>query len=726
MHINLPPQFDDLKPRRQFVCWRPRPKKDGRISKIPVNPRTGYQASTTNPETWGTYEECEALLAVNPSLGGLGIVTGQGIGAIDLDDCFVDGIISDFAIDVLDAMSSYAELSPSGRGVHILCRLDDSVDVQRRNDTLGIEMYSKVQFVTLTGHMLADIPIAERTAQFNAVFGRCIADYDDDDDVLLSADTLEPLRRNSQYPVRTDDQVLAALFSRAKNADKCKLLYDGQWQGLYESQSSADLALANALLEYSDGDLSQTDRLFRASGLMRGKWDEKRGDITYGDRTLRKAAELYRNQHPASKMTPPSGGPSVASSMETVRPEPSVSAGVAPVVSEKKPTAQEKKGSNEPSPSGGPPVVSNQKSQVPVIKDISGILTFVEKLEGTVYPIISTTMYDEQYLDEDIAILAAYADRRTGFEFWDKEQGAFLPGLYVIAAPPAGGKTTFCLQMGDQLAAAGEHVLYFSLEIPPMVMHTKSLTRIMATDVLEPGKKMTAKQLRLTPDFARNPDILRARAIYKERVGNRMHIVQAGGFMTTVGDVVTSAVQYSETTGVTPVVFVDYLQVLHSPDVHMSVRDSIDNSIKALKSYQMMTHGTVIVVSSVSRENYLMPMGEDAYKESGGVEFTADHAFCLELNCVSAPNYPAEGTKKERQRIVRAAQTASVREVVLKCLKTRDASLYNTAFLYHCATERFESVEKLTGKYDAGLGEMEIMEAEKREREAKKSRERRY
>ncbi|MDR1014933.1 MAG: hypothetical protein LBL86_08175 [Coriobacteriales bacterium] len=61
----------------------------------------------------------------------------------------------------------------------------------------------------------------------------------------------------------------------------------GQWQHAnYGSQSEADLALVTRLLYWSGGDMMQADRLFRTSGLMRPKWDERHGAATYGQMTL--------------------------------------------------------------------------------------------------------------------------------------------------------------------------------------------------------------------------------------------------------------------------------------------------------------------------------------------------------------------------------------------------------------------------------------------------------
>lgn len=54
------------------------------------------------------------------------------------------------------------------------------------------------------------------------------------------------------------------------------------------------------------------------------------------------------------------------------------------------------------------------------------------------------------------------------------------PGFYVLGAVSSLGKTTFMHQMADQIAYAGQEVLFFSLEQTRLELTTKSLSRIMA------------------------------------------------------------------------------------------------------------------------------------------------------------------------------------------------------------------------------------------------------
>jgi len=55
---------DYLKARQQWVVWGKRSaqgidalQKDGRLNKIPFNPRTGKAASSNKPNTWASFTE---------------------------------------------------------------------------------------------------------------------------------------------------------------------------------------------------------------------------------------------------------------------------------------------------------------------------------------------------------------------------------------------------------------------------------------------------------------------------------------------------------------------------------------------------------------------------------------------------------------------------------------------------------------------------------------------
>lgn len=78
--------------------------------------------------------------------------------AVDIDDCVVDGKLTAFAQEIVDKLGIYAELSPSGTGVHIWGRAPnlqyDTTKYYMNNREIGLEVYvgkHTTRFLTLTG-----------------------------------------------------------------------------------------------------------------------------------------------------------------------------------------------------------------------------------------------------------------------------------------------------------------------------------------------------------------------------------------------------------------------------------------------------------------------------------------------------------------------------------------------------------------------------------------------
>ena len=108
---NIP---EDLKRLPQWVVHK---------DKIPHSPGTGYRASVTNPATWSTFEAaCEAV--ERGSFSGIGFVFTESdpFVGVDFDKCIVDGQLDPWVKLHLGKLESYTELSPSGTGLHVICR----------------------------------------------------------------------------------------------------------------------------------------------------------------------------------------------------------------------------------------------------------------------------------------------------------------------------------------------------------------------------------------------------------------------------------------------------------------------------------------------------------------------------------------------------------------------------------------------------------------------------
>lgn len=124
------------------------------FQKVPRTPFHGF-AKSNDPATWSDYATaCDA--ARRTRVDGIGFVfDGTGIAGIDLDDCLRDGVLEDWAADIVAMCGdTYIEVSPSGRGLHIFGKA--IVGAGRR---LGqIEVYDRGRYFTVTGRRWADAP----------------------------------------------------------------------------------------------------------------------------------------------------------------------------------------------------------------------------------------------------------------------------------------------------------------------------------------------------------------------------------------------------------------------------------------------------------------------------------------------------------------------------------------------------------------------------------------
>jgi putative DNA primase/helicase len=248
-----------------------------RKGKEPIDPITGYGAKANDPTTWGTLDQ--ALHAMDAyDCDGIGVELGEGLCGIDIDHCINEkGEVSEKAEEIVSAIDSYIETSPSGTGMHIL--FTGSIpEGARRKD--GLEMYAEGRYFTLTGE--GSGTVANRTEQAAQVHKKYLAP--------LPAPQ-RPISPAAQLSI-SDDELLKKI-----RASKNSVIVEALWRGdisAYNSPSEADMALCNILAFWTGRDAGQMDRLYRSSGLMREKWDRPQSGSTYGKITIQKAIDECR------------------------------------------------------------------------------------------------------------------------------------------------------------------------------------------------------------------------------------------------------------------------------------------------------------------------------------------------------------------------------------------------------------------------------------------------
>lgn len=280
-----------LKGQRRFVLWKlgTRPGED-KPTKVPVSALTGYGAKSNDPDTWTDFGTALAK-ADYYGCDGVGIMLGNGLFGVDIDHALGSGKAE--VDEIVNALSSYAEISQSGDGVHILC-LGSLPKGRRRKG--NVEMYDSARFFALTGNVYeGHAEIRDCTEAIKPIYEKYLGEKKPETPPP-SAYVFRRELPKSVFPRAplTDAEVLEKART-ARNASLFNLLYEGQWEGVYPSQSEADFALCSLLAFWTNKDAEQMDRLFRSSKLMRPKWERQWGDGTYGKQCVARAIEVCKD-----------------------------------------------------------------------------------------------------------------------------------------------------------------------------------------------------------------------------------------------------------------------------------------------------------------------------------------------------------------------------------------------------------------------------------------------
>lgn len=293
--------------------------------------------------------------------------------------------------------------------------------------------------------------------------------------------------------------------------------------------------------------------------------------------------------------------------------------------------------------------------------------------------------YIRQQMAGEIAALKQYAERKTGFPNLDDQAGGIYPGLYILAGTSSVGKTTLLHQICDQMAMNGQHVLFFSMEQSRLEMVSKSISRLTA--IMDAETAVTSIQIRRGYLPARVLDA--ADGYINNIVGDRLSVIE-GNFSCNASFIGEYTRNYIKNNGVKPIVAVDYLQVVQpeaDPETGRKPTDArsiTDYNVTAFKRMSRTLEIPVFVISSVNRSNYLTPIDFESLKESGGIEFTADVVWGLQLSAIHDPIFDKEGGVKAKREKIAQAKEAIPRAVELVCLKNRyGKSRYSVSFNYY-------------------------------------------
>ena len=246
----------------------------------------------------------------------------------------------------------------------------------------------------------------------------------------------------------------------------------------------------------------------------------------------------------------------------------------------------------------------------------------------------------------------------TGFKKLDSVlDGGLYEGLYIVGAISSLGKTTIITQIADQIAQAGTDVLIFSLEMARAEIMAKSISRHTLQSVLATGGDIrNAKTARgITTgkryiDYSQTErDLINSSIMEYSKYAQNIYISEG------VGDI--GAEQIRETvqkhilfTGKTPVVIIDYLQILAPYSERATDKQNTDKAVMELKRISRDYKTPVIGISSFNRANYKEAVTMEAFKESGAIEYSSDILIGLQLKGAGKKDFDANEAKRKDPR----------------------------------------------------------------------------
>jgi hypothetical protein len=302
----------ELRELNQWVCWRFE-ERNGKETKIPINAATGHEADCTDRREFASFDAAMRRFRKYNNLDGIGFVfhDDDPFVGIDLDDCITNvytngSLFTQLAQDVLRRFpGTYAECSPSGTGIKLWIRGSLPIPPEktgRKIPKLGIETYCRGRYFTVTSQMIVDSKSGRDSAKHPVV-----VDHNDElqrwfSEVFPERGSADKKDNIPATPVSAGVMEIVEKASGSRNGDKFRQLWAGDCSEFGDDQSSGDLAFCSMLAFWCGGNANLIDEVFRASGLMREKWD--RDDYRTGtiEKAIASCREFYDWNRPKANI----------------------------------------------------------------------------------------------------------------------------------------------------------------------------------------------------------------------------------------------------------------------------------------------------------------------------------------------------------------------------------------------------------------------------------------
>ena len=282
--------------------------------------------------------------------------------------------------------------------------------------------------------------------------------------------------------------------------------------------------------------------------------------------------------------------------------------------------------------------------------------------------------------------------------------GGLLPKFYIIGAISSLGKTTFVLQIADYIAAHGNDVLLFSLEMSKEDIIARSISRL-TYEIEQEACRGTARAktelgIVMGSRYSKYSEeeialIKQATGVYRKYASDHISIYEGKHTADRIKEITE---KYITLTGRIPVVVVDYLQILQPAPglIRATMREQTDYNIDVFAAMRRELKTPIIGISSFNRQSYTTVADNSSFKESGSIEYSGDCVITLELDFERPSGKDAENKTREA---IKDALRKEPRDIKLTFQKNRGNKLGTTLYYqYYAKFNRFEEdFDKDTG-----------------------------
>lgn len=297
----------------------------------------------------------------------------------------------------------------------------------------------------------------------------------------------------------------------------------------------------------------------------------------------------------------------------------------------------------------------------------------------------------------------------TGFTELDKNfKGGLRTSFYVLGALSNLGKTAFVLQLADQISKQGQPVLYFSLEMDKKELMARSISRTTYIQVGDKEDKKGYPVASTTFDILDNTKyqyydkdkkaVIDTSINIYDNTAKNLYII-SGRYKTkdtsrrmTIDDIEKIIKDFIQYKGITPVIFIDYMQIIAPTDSKATDKQNMDEVVDRLKQISVEVDTPVLAISSYNRDNYYEPANVSAFKESGSIDYGADYIIALQYKGIDEIYFNNTKSRTEQQKkreIYELIEDYKLKSnqgepipIELKLLKVRNCSKFNMVFKF--------------------------------------------